>query len=144
MAARTRAAGFGPEVQLRIMIGTHALSSGFYDAYYAKAQKVRTLIRQDFEAAFEKCDVLATPTAPSVAFPLGDKSSDPMAMKLADVCTIPVNMAGLPALSMPCGFQNGLPIGLQLIGRLLDESTLLRVAGAYENATQWHKTRPAL
>ncbi len=144
MAARSRAAGFGPEVQLRIMIGTHALSSGFYDAYYAKAQKVRTLIRQDFDAAFEKCDVLATPTTPSVAFPLGDKSSDPMAMKLADVCTIPVNMAGLPALSMPCGFHLGLPIGLQLIGRLLDESTLLRVAGAYENATEWHEMQPSL
>lgn len=118
MAAKTRAAGFGHEVQHRIMIGTHALSSGFYDAYYSKAQKVRTLIRQDFDAAFEKCDVLATPTAPTTAFPLGDKSGDPMAMKLADVCTIPVNMAGLPALSMPCGFEGGLPIGLQLISTL--------------------------
>lgn len=144
MASRTRAAGFGHEVQHRIMIGTHALSSGFYDAYYAKAQRVRTLIRRDFDAAFEKCDVLATPTAPTTAFPLGDKTSDPLAMKLADVCTIPVNMAGLPALSLPCGFQNGLPIGLQLIGKLLDESTLLRVAGAYEGATEWHKQRPAL
>jgi aspartyl-tRNA(Asn)/glutamyl-tRNA(Gln) amidotransferase subunit A len=144
MASRTRAAGFGHEVQHRIMIGTHALSSGFYDAYYAKAQKVRTLIRQDFDSAFEKCDVIATPTAPSVAFPLGDKASDPMAMKLADICTIPVNMAGLPALSMPCGFEGGLPIGLQLIGRMLDEPTLLRVAGAYESATEWHLARPNL
>ena len=144
MASRTRAAGFGHEVQHRILIGTHALSSGFYDAYYAKAQRVRTLIRRDFDAAFEKCDVLVTPTAPSVAFPLGDKTADPMAMKLADVCTIPVNMAGLPALSLPCGFENGLPIGLQLIGKLLDESTLLRVAGAYENATDWHLQRPKL
>jgi aspartyl-tRNA(Asn)/glutamyl-tRNA(Gln) amidotransferase subunit A len=144
MASRTRAAGFGHEVQHRILIGTHALSSGFYDAYYAKAQKVRTLIRRDFDAAFEKCDVLATPTAPSTAFPLGEKAGDPLAMKLADVCTIPVNMAGLPALSLPCGMEAGLPIGLQLIGRLLDESTLLRVAGAYENATEWHKMRPVL
>ncbi len=144
MAARTRAAGFGHEVQHRIMIGTHALSSGFYDAYYLKAQQVRTLIRRDFDAAFEKCDVLATPTAPSVAFKLGDKSGDPMAMKLADVCTIPVNMAGVPALSMPCGFSQGLPIGLQLIGRLLDETTLLRVADAFEKNTDWHTQRPSL
>ena len=141
MAAKSRAAGFGHEVQHRIMIGTHALSSGFYDAYYLKAQQVRTLIRRDFDAAFEKCDVLATPTTPSVAFPLGDKAGDPMAMKLADVCTIPVNMAGLPALSLPCGSQDKLPIGLQLIGRLLDESTLLRVADAFEKATQWHTRR---
>ena len=144
MTSKSRAAGFGHEVQHRIMIGAHALSSGFYDAYYAKAQKVRTLIRQDFDAAFEKCDVLATPTAPSVAFPLGDKTGDPIAMKLADVCTIPVNMAGVPALSLPCGFENGLPIGLQLIGKLLDESTLLRVAHAYESATDWHQQRPPL
>ena len=143
MTSKSRAAGFGHEVQHRIMIGAHALSSGFYDAYYAKAQKVRTLIRRDFDAAFEQCDVLATPTAPSVAFPLGDKTGDPIAMKLADVCTIPVNMAGLPALSLPCGFENGLPIGLQLIGKLLDESTILRVAGAYEQATPWHQKRPA-
>jgi len=141
MLAKTRAKGFGHEVQHRILIGTHTLSSGFYDAYYAKAQKVRTLIRRDFDAAFEKCDVLATPTAPTVAFPLGAKTDDPFAMKLADVCTIPVNMAGLPALSMPCGFSDGLPIGLQLIGKLLDESTLLRVAHAYEGATQWHEQR---
>ena len=144
MTSKSRAAGFGHEVQHRIMIGAHALSSGFYDAYYAKAQKVRTLIRRDFDAAFEKCDILATPTAPTVAFPIGDKTGDPIAMKLADVCTIPVNMAGLPALSLPCGFENGLPIGLQLIGKLLDESTILRAAHAYEQATQWHKTRPNL
>ena len=141
MAARTRAAGFGHEVQHRIMIGTHALSSGFYDAYYLKAQQVRTLIRRDFDSAFEQCDVLATPTAPSVAFKIGDKSGDPMAMKLADVCTIPVNMAGLPALSLPCGFDGGLPIGLQLIGRLLDETTLLKVADAFEKNTEWHRRR---
>ena len=144
MVSRTRAAGFGHEVQHRILIGTHALSSGFYDAYYAKAQKVRTLIRRDFDAAFEKCDILATPTAPTVAFPIGEKTDDPFAMKLADVCTIPVNMAGLPAISLPCGTHEGLPIGLQLIGKLLDESTLLRAAGAYEAATEWHKMRAGL
>lgn len=144
MYSRTRAAGFGHEVQHRIMIGTHALSSGFYDAYYLKAQKVRTLIRRDFKNAFAQCDVLATPTAPTVAFELGSKTNDPFAMKLADVCTIPVNMAGLPALSLPCGFHENLPIGLQLIGNLLDESTLLRTAHAYEQATEWHKQKAAL
>lgn len=144
MYSKTRAAGFGHEVQHRIMIGTHALSSGFYDAYYSKAQKVRTLIRRDFEKAFEKCDVLATPTAPTVAFKIGEKTSDPFAMKLADVCTIPVNMAGLPGISLPCGFHEGLPIGLQLIGNLLDESTLLRAAHAYEQATEWHTQRANL
>lgn len=149
MYSKTRAAGFGHEVQHRIMIGTHALSSGFYDAYYSKAQKVRTLIRQDFERAFEKCDVLATPTAPTVAFKIGEKTNDSFAMKLADVCTIPVNMAGLPAISLPCGFHESdsnskMPIGLQLIGNLLDESTLLRTAHAYEQATDWHKQRAAL
>ncbi|MBV9471105.1 MAG: Asp-tRNA(Asn)/Glu-tRNA(Gln) amidotransferase subunit GatA [Abitibacteriaceae bacterium] len=141
MYSKTRAAGFGHEVQHRIMIGTHALSSGFYDAYYLKAQKVRTLIRRDFEKAFSQCDVLATPTAPTVAFEIGSKTNDPFSMKLADVCTIPVNMAGLPAISLPCGFQNNLPIGLQLIGNLLDESTLFRAAHAYEQATEWHKQR---
>jgi aspartyl-tRNA(Asn)/glutamyl-tRNA(Gln) amidotransferase subunit A len=144
MYSKSRAAGFGHEVQHRIMIGTHALSSGFYDAYYLKAQKVRTLIRQDFERAFEKCDVLATPTAPTVAFEIGSKTDDPFAMKLADVCTIPVNMAGLPALSLPCGLHQGLPIGLQLIGNLLDESTILRAAHAYEQATEWHQQRADL
>jgi aspartyl-tRNA(Asn)/glutamyl-tRNA(Gln) amidotransferase subunit A len=141
MTSKTRAAGFGHEVQHRIMIGTHALSSGFYDAYYVKAQKVRTLIQQDFNKAFDQCDILATPTAPTVAFKLGEKTDDPFAMKLADTCTIPVNMAGLPALSLPCGFHEGLPIGLQLIGNVLDESTLLRAAYTYEQATEWHKSR---
>jgi aspartyl-tRNA(Asn)/glutamyl-tRNA(Gln) amidotransferase subunit A len=144
MYSKTRAKGFGHEVQHRIMIGTHALSSGFYDAYYLKAQKVRTLIRRDFDKAFEQCDVLATPTAPSVAFKVGEKTDDPFAMKLADVCTIPVNMAGLPAISLPCGLHDGLPIGFQLIGNLLQESTLLRAAHAYEQATDWHKQRAAL
>jgi len=141
MTSKTRAAGFGHEVQHRILIGTHALSSGFYDAYYLKAQKVRTLIQQDFNKAFEQCDIIATPTAPTTAFALGEKSGDPFAMKLADVCTIPVNMAGLPALSLPCGFQEGLPIGLQLIGNVLDESTLLRAAYSYEQATEWHQEK---
>ncbi len=144
MYSKSRAAGFGHEVQHRIMIGTHALSSGFYDAYYLKAQKVRTLIRRDFERAFEQCDVLATPTAPTTAFEIASKTDDPFAMKLADVCTIPVNMAGLPALSLPCGLHEGLPIGLQLIGNLLDESTMLRAAHAYEQATDWHKKRADL
>ncbi|HEX8552057.1 MAG TPA: Asp-tRNA(Asn)/Glu-tRNA(Gln) amidotransferase subunit GatA [Abditibacteriaceae bacterium] len=144
MLARTRAAGFGHEVQHRILIGTHALSSGFYDAYYAKAQKVRTLIRREFDAAFEKCDILATPTAPTTAFKIGEKTDDPFSMKLADVCTIPVNMAGLPAISLPCGFHEGMPIGLQLIGNLLDERTLLRAAHAYEEVTEWHTQRATL
>ncbi len=144
MYSKTRAAGFGHEVQHRILIGTHALSSGFYDAYYLKAQKVRTLIRREFDAAFEQCDVLATPTAPSVAFKIGEKTADPFAMKLADVCTIPVNMAGLPAISLPCGFHEELPIGLQLIGNVLQESTLLRAAHAYEQSTQWHRRRASL
>jgi aspartyl-tRNA(Asn)/glutamyl-tRNA(Gln) amidotransferase subunit A len=144
MYSKTRAAGFGHEVQHRIMIGTHALSSGFYDAYYSKAQKVRTLIRRDFEKAFEQVDVIATPTAPTVAFKIGEKTADPFAMKLADVCTIPVNMAGLPAISLPCGFHDELPIGLQLIGNLLDESTVLRAAHAYEQSTDWHKRRADL
>lgn len=144
MLSKTRAAGFGHEVQHRIMIGTHTLSSGFYDAYYGQAQKVRTLIRRDFDAAFEKCDILATPTAPTTAFKIGEKTDDPFAMKLADVCTIPVNMAGLPAISLPCGFHEGLPIGLQLIGNLLDESTVLRAAHAYEQNTEWNKKRAPL
>ncbi len=144
MYSKTRAAGFGHEVQHRIMIGTHTLSSGFYDAYYSKAQKVRTLIRQEFAAAFEKCDVLATPSTPTTAFKIGEKMGDPLAMKLTDTCTIPVNMAGLPAISVPCGFYEGLPLGLQLIGNLLDESTILRAAHSYEQATDWHKQRAQL
>jgi aspartyl-tRNA(Asn)/glutamyl-tRNA(Gln) amidotransferase subunit A len=144
MYSKTRAAGFGHEVQHRILIGTHALSSGFYDAYYLKAQKVRTLIRREFDAAFAQCDVLATPTAPSAAFKIGEKTDDPFGMKLADVCTVPINMAGLPAISLPCGFHEGLPIGLQLIGNVLQESTLLRAAHAYEQATEWHKQRANL
>ncbi len=144
MLRKTRAEGFGHEVKHRIMIGTYTLSSGYYDAYYLKASKVRTLIKLDFDRAFEKYDVLITPTSPTVAFKLGERTDDPLAMKLADVCTIPVNMAGLPGISIPCGFDKGLPIGLQIIGKALDEATLLRVAYTYEQATEWHKQKPKL
>jgi aspartyl-tRNA(Asn)/glutamyl-tRNA(Gln) amidotransferase subunit A len=140
---KTRDDGFGPEVKQRIMIGTYALSAGYYDAYYKRGQQVRTLIRREFEQAFETYDVLLTPTSPTPAFQIGEKS-DPLAMKLMDVCTIPVNIAGLPGLSLPCGFANGMPVGLQLIGKLFDEETLLRVAHTYEQATDWHLQRPAL
>jgi len=144
MVSRTRAAGFGAEVKRRIMLGTYALSTGYYDAYYGQAQKVRTLVQRDFEKAFERVDVLAAPTTPSVAFKHGEKA-DPLAMYMNDVYTIPASMTGLPAISVPCGFNAaGLPIGLQLIGRTLDEPTLLRAAHAYEQATDWHRKRPSL
>jgi aspartyl-tRNA(Asn)/glutamyl-tRNA(Gln) amidotransferase subunit A len=144
MVSRTRAAGFGAEVKRRIMLGTYALSTGYYDAYYGQAQKVRTLVRRDFETAFARVDVLAAPTTPSVAFRHGDKA-DPLAMYMNDVYTIPASMTGLPAISVPCGFNGaGLPIGLQLIGRTLDEATLLRAAHAYEQATTWRSRRPEL
>jgi aspartyl-tRNA(Asn)/glutamyl-tRNA(Gln) amidotransferase subunit A len=144
MVSRTRAAGFGAEVKRRIMLGTYALSTGYYEAYYGQAQKVRTLVRRDFEKAFERVDLLAAPTTPSVAFRHGDKA-DPLAMYMNDVYTIPASMTGLPAVSVPCGFDAaGLPIGLQLIGRTLDEATLLRAAYAYEQATAWRERRPAL
>ena len=144
MVSRTRAAGFGVEVKRRIMLGTYALSTGYYEAYYGQAQKVRTLVRHDFEKAFERVDLLAAPTTPSVAFRHGDKA-DPLAMYMNDVYTIPASMTGLPAVSVPCGFNAaGLPIGLQLIGRTLDEATLLRAAHAYERATAWRERRPAL
>ena len=145
MYGETRDAGFGAEVKRRILIGTYALSAGYYDAYYLKAMKVRTLIRRDFDRAFEKCDVLAMPTAPSTAFKLGSRSSDPLKMYLSDILTISINLAGLPGLSIPCGFDAaGLPIGLQLAGRPLDEPTLFRVAGAYEDATDWHTRSPRI
>ncbi len=134
MTERTRGEGFGAEVKQRIMIGTYALSAGYYDAYYLRAQKVRTLIRREFAQAFERFDVLLTPTSPTTAFRLGERTSDPMAMKLADICTIPANLAGLPAISVPCGFHEGLPIGLQIIGKALDEETVIRAAYAYEQA----------
>ena len=144
MYEKTREEGFGAEVKQRIMIGTYALSAGYYDAYYLKAQKVRTLLRRDFEKAFEEFDVLITPTSPTVAFGIGELVDDPFAMKLADVCTIPVNLAGIPAISIPCGFKNGLPIGLQIMGKGLDEETLLRVAYTFEQHTDYHRRKPAL
>lgn len=144
MYENTREEGFGAEVKQRIMIGTYALSAGYYDAYYLKAQKVRTLLRRDFEKAFEEFDVLITPTSPTVAFKIGELADDPYAMKLADVCTIPVNMAGIPGISIPCGFKNGLPIGLQIMGKSLDEETLLRVAYTFEKNTEWHRGKPVL
>ncbi|HIK42427.1 Asp-tRNA(Asn)/Glu-tRNA(Gln) amidotransferase subunit GatA [Thermoleptolyngbya sp. M55_K2018_002] len=145
MYAKTRAEGFGAEVKRRIMIGTYALSAGYYDAYYLKAQKVRTLIKQDFERAFQKVDVLVCPTSPTTAFKAGEKTDDPLSMYLSDLMTIPVNLAGLPALSLPCGFDDqGLPIGLQMIGNVLREDLLLSVAHAYEQATEWHKKAPMI
>ena len=140
----TRQLGFGPEVKRRIMLGTYALSAGYYDAYYLKAQQVRTLIRQDFARVFEQVDALVTPTSPVVAFPLGDKTSDPVQMYLIDVCTLPINIAGLPAISVPCGFSEGLPVGMQLIGPHLSEERLLNIAYSYEQATQWRRARPGL
>ena len=140
--AKTRGEGFGPEVRLRIMLGTYALSAGYYDAYYLKALKVRTLIKRDFDAAFAKYDVLLSPTSPTTAFRFGE--FDQMAMKLADICTIPINIAGIPALSVPCGFGEGLPVGLQMMGKPFSEDTLIRAAYAYEQATEWHKARPSL
>ena len=140
MYKRTRAEGFGAEVKRRIMIGTYALSAGYYDAYYLKAQKVRTLIKQDFEAAFEKVDVLVSPTSPTTAFKLGSKLADPLSMYLDDLMTIPVNMAGLPGLSLPCGMDSsGMPIGLQIIGNVLREDQVFHAAYAYEQATKWHE-----
>ncbi|OLC57577.1 MAG: aspartyl/glutamyl-tRNA amidotransferase subunit A [Chloroflexi bacterium 13_1_40CM_4_68_4] len=141
---RTRGAGFGPEVKRRIMLGTYALSAGYYDAYYKKAQQVRTLIKKEFDEVLERVDFLLTPTSPTVAFPLGAKTADPLAMYLSDVDTLPVNIAGLPAISVPCGLSRGLPIGLQIIGRAFDEARLLRVAHAYEQATPHHQWRPPL
>lgn len=141
---RTKQYGFGPEVKRRIMLGTYALSSGYYDAYYLKAQKVRTLIRREFDQAFEKCDALVTPTSPTVPFKMGEKMDDPMQMYLSDVCTLPMNVAGIPGISIPAGFVDGLPVGLQIIGKPLGEETLLRVAFTYEQATEWHKRKPPL
>jgi aspartyl-tRNA(Asn)/glutamyl-tRNA(Gln) amidotransferase subunit A len=143
MTARSRAEGFGEEVQRRILIGTYALSAGYVDAYYRKAQQVRTLIRRDFDRAFEAVDVLLTPTSPTTAFPSGAHAGDPLAMYLADLLTIPANLAGLPAISLPCGFDSqGLPIGLQLITGVLEEPKLLQVAHQYERAARVMERRP--
>jgi aspartyl-tRNA(Asn)/glutamyl-tRNA(Gln) amidotransferase subunit A len=139
----SRSEGFGPEVKRRIMLGTYALSSGYYDAYYLKAQKARTLIKQDFDQVLAKYDVIIGPTAPTTAFKIGEQSNDPLTMYLNDILTIPVNLAGVPAISVPCGFVDGLPVGLQIIGKALDESTILRVAHAFEQHTN-HVQRPQL
>ena len=141
---KTKQFGFGAEVKRRIMLGTYALSAGYYDAYYLKAQKVRTLIIREFKDAFEKYDALVTPTSPTVPFKLGEKVDNPIQMYLSDVCTLPINIAGLPAISVPAGFANGLPIGMQIIGKPFDEETILRVAFAYEQATEWHKRKPPI
>jgi aspartyl-tRNA(Asn)/glutamyl-tRNA(Gln) amidotransferase subunit A len=143
MYARTRESGFGPEVKRRIMLGTYVLSAGYYDAYYLKAEQVRTLIQRDYHRAFDRVDAVAMPTSPTAAFALGDKASDPLQMYLIDVFTVSANLAGLPAISVPCGFTSGqLPIGLQLTGRPFDEATLLRAADAYERVTPWSKMTP--
>jgi aspartyl-tRNA(Asn)/glutamyl-tRNA(Gln) amidotransferase subunit A len=141
---QTKQHGFGPEVKRRMMLGTYALSAGYYDAYYLKAQKVRTLISREFQEAFQKYDILVTPVSPTTAFKLGEKVEDPVQMYLSDICTIPVNIAGIPAMSVPAGFVDGLPVGMQIMGRPLGEETILRAAYAYEQATEWHKMRPAL
>ncbi|WP_020677427.1 Asp-tRNA(Asn)/Glu-tRNA(Gln) amidotransferase subunit GatA [Geopsychrobacter electrodiphilus] len=141
MYEATRALGFGDEVKRRIMLGTYALSSGYYDAYYLKAQKVRTLIREDFLKAFDQVDLLLTPVSPTAAFKIGEKTDDPLQMYLSDIFTIPVNLAGTCALSLPCGMDGALPVGLQLIGKPFDEATLLQAAQAFESATDWHKQR---
>jgi aspartyl-tRNA(Asn)/glutamyl-tRNA(Gln) amidotransferase subunit A len=141
---RTRQFGFGPEVKRRIMLGTYALSAGYYDAYYLKAQKVRTLIKQEFDRAFERYDALITPTSPTVPFRLGERLEDPVQMYLSDACTLPVSIAGMPAISIPGGFAGDLPVGMQIIGKPFSEETLLRIAFAYEQATDWHKRRPPL
>ncbi len=145
MYMKSRSEGFGPEVKRRIMLGTYALSAGYYDAYYKKGQQVRTLIKRDFDEAFRTVDVIAAPTAPTAAFKIGEKSSDPLQMYLSDIFTISVNLAGIPGISIPCGFTgNNLPIGLQLLGKHFDEGTILHAAFAYEQATEWHKKRAKL
>jgi aspartyl-tRNA(Asn)/glutamyl-tRNA(Gln) amidotransferase subunit A len=142
---RSRAEGFGAEVKRRIMLGTYALSAGYYDAYYLKAQKVRALIKGDFDEAFKRCDAIVTPTTPTTAFKIGEKIEDPLQMYLSDIFTISINLAGVPAISLPCGFDaEGLPIGLQIIGKHFDETTILRIAFAYEQATEWRARKPLL
>jgi aspartyl-tRNA(Asn)/glutamyl-tRNA(Gln) amidotransferase subunit A len=145
MYKRTRSEGFGPEVKRRIMLGTYALSSGYYDAYYKKGQQVRTLIKSDFDSAFKDVDIIITPTAPTPAFKLDEKTDDPLQMYLSDIFTISVNLAGIPGLSLPCGMTSSdLPVGLQILGRHFDEETVLRAAYAYEQATDWHLRKPKL
>jgi aspartyl-tRNA(Asn)/glutamyl-tRNA(Gln) amidotransferase subunit A len=145
MYSRTRDEGFGPEVKRRIMLGTYVLSAGYYDAFYLKALQVRTLLRRDYDQAFQRVDVVAMPTSPTPAFRLGEKTDDPLQMYLADVFTVSANLAGLPGISVPCGFSSeGLPIGVQFMGRMFDEATLLRVADAYERVTEWHTRAPVI
>ncbi len=145
MYMKTRAAGFGAEVKRRIILGTYALSSGYYEAYYRKAQQVRTLIKQDFEKAFEAADVIITPTSPTPAFKVGEKTAEPLQMYLSDIFTLSLNLAGVPGISIPCGFTSDkLPVGLQIIGKHFDEASILKVSYAYEQATDWHKRKPSL
>ena len=143
MYVKTRSQGFGTEVKRRIMLGTYALSAGYYDAYYLKAQKVRTLIKRDFEEVFRTCDAVITPTSPTPAFRMGERLADPLTMYLSDIYTISVNLAGIPAVSVPCGFtEEGLPVGLQIMGKAFDEATILSLGHAYQGVTNWHKRRP--
>jgi aspartyl-tRNA(Asn)/glutamyl-tRNA(Gln) amidotransferase subunit A len=151
--SKTRGAGFGPEVKRRIILGTYVLSSGYYDAYYMRAQKIRTLIRQDFLKAFEQVDAIVTATTPTPAFKVGEKSDDPLQMYLSDIFTVAANVAGICGISVPCGFTSGgssesgtskLPIGMQLLGKPFGEETILKIAHAYEQSTGWHKERPNL
>jgi aspartyl-tRNA(Asn)/glutamyl-tRNA(Gln) amidotransferase subunit A len=145
MYHRTRSQGFGPEVKRRIMLGTYALSAGYYDAFYAKAQAVRTMIQRDFEAVFQEVDLLVSPVMPTPAFQLGERLENPLQMYLSDIYTIPASLAGLPAISLPCGLSSkGLPIGLQLMGRPFEENIVLRAAYAYEQATNWRSKRPVI
>jgi aspartyl-tRNA(Asn)/glutamyl-tRNA(Gln) amidotransferase subunit A len=142
MYERTRSDGFGDEVKRRILLGTYVLSAGYYEAYYRKAQKVRTLLRGDFARAFERCDVIALPTSPETAFPLGERVEDPLRMYVTDIFTVPGNLAGLPGVSLPCGLEDGLPVGLQLLGRPLEDAALLRVGDAFQRHTEHHLARP--
>jgi aspartyl-tRNA(Asn)/glutamyl-tRNA(Gln) amidotransferase subunit A len=144
MYANTREAGFGTEVKRRILLGTYALSAGYYDAYYRKAQQVRTLVGRDFEQAFERYDALVAPTTPTTAFPIGERSGDPLQMYLSDVYTVPANIAGICAVSLPAGFSDGLPVGMQIIGKPLDEAGILRVADAFQRVTSYHTDTPRL
>ncbi len=141
---KTRQYGFGADVKRRIMLGTYALSAGYYDAWYLKAQKVRTLIRQEFDQAFERFDAMITPTSPTAPFKIGEKVDDPLQMYLSDVCTLPINIAGVPAISIPAGFADGLPIGMQIIGKPFGEENILKIAHAYQQATDWHKRKPKI
>ena len=145
MYMKTRSKGFGAEVKRRIILGTYALSSGYYEAYYRKAQQVRTLVKRDFDKAFETVDVIVTPTSPTPAFKAGEKTEDPLQMYLTDIFTISLNLSGVPGISIPCGFTSkNLPIGLQIIGKHFDEESIFKISYAYEQATEWHKRKPSL